>query len=356
MSTAAFVFFGTYTTTTSAGIYVFAYDSASGALTERSTLGGHGSPSFLARHPILPVLYAVHELDAFDGQPQGALTAMRFDPSTGALTVLNTLSTNGLHPCHVSVDRTGRFAFAANYSSGSVAMYALAVDGALHERCDFVQHRGAGPNVSRQEGPHAHQTVVGPDNRFLYVNDLGTDQVMIYAIDAAAGKLRPHGYARIQGGAGPRHIDFSPDGRNAYVINELDNTLNAFAVAPDGSLRELQSLSTLPAGYSEVSYCADVHVSADGRFVYGSNRGHNSIAAFARDLNNGLLTAQGRTPTGGAWPRNFALAPGGRVMLVTNQESDDVFTFDVDAATGALKRRAGKLSIPRPVCALFAHF
>jgi 6-phosphogluconolactonase len=356
MATHLFAFFGTYTTTTSKGIYVFDYDVHSGKLTERSTLGGLGNPSFLARHPMLPVLYAVHELDSYDGKSQGAISALRFDPQRGQLTAINALPTDGLHPCHVAIDRTGRFGFVANYSSGSVAMYALADDGGLLERCDFVQHRGTGPDASRQEGPHAHQTVVGPDNRFLYVNDLGTDQVMIYAIDAGAGKLRPHGYARIQAGAGPRHIDFSPDARHAYVINELDNTLNAFAVAPDGSLRELQSLSTLPAGYTEVSYCADVHVSPDGRFVYGSNRGHNSIAIFARDPGSGLVSALGQTPSGGNWPRNFALAPGGRVMLVTNQESDDVFTFDVDVVTGALKRRIGKLVVPRPVCALFAGF
>ncbi len=356
MSTQHFAFVGTYTGTTSAGLYVFAHDSETAKLTQRSTLAGPGNPTFVARHPTLPVIYAVHELDDYAGSKQGAISAARFDAETATLTPLNVLPTGGDHPCHVSVDKTGRFAFAANYSGGSVAMYRVLADGSLDGPCDFVQHASRAASGDRQGNPHAHQVFVDPTNRYVYSCDLGTDRVLIYALDFDAGKLRPHGYIRTQIGAGPRHLDFHPSGRFVYVINELDNTLNAFAVESGGALRELQSLSTLPAGYSETSYCADVHVSGDGRFVYGSNRGHNSIVVFAIDPASGTLTFVEHTKTGGDWPRNFALSPDGAFLLVANQNSDDIITFRLDAKTGRMARQPGTLAVPRPVCLLYARF
>ncbi len=354
MATTTLAFIGTSTASTSKGIYTCRVDQKSGRLEQIAATSGLANPSFLALHPVLPVLYSINEIGEFAGAPQGALSAFAIDAASGQLTLVGTAPTGGPGPCHVTVDKSGRFAFAANYGGGSVGMIRLRDDGAPDALTDFVQHEGRSVNPDRQMEPHAHQVRVDPSNRFLYACDLGLDSVMIYAIDAAEGKLRPHGRARMQPGAGPRHLAFHPNGRFAYVINELDNTVTVTALSPDGALRELQIISTLPLGYAETSYCADIHISADGRFLYGSNRGHDSIAAFSIDAATGLLSALDRTATGGKWPRNFALGPSGRVY-VANQNTDDVIVFDTDAV-GALQRVPGKLSVPSPLCVVFGAF
>jgi 6-phosphogluconolactonase len=356
MSTHSYAFTGAYTSTTSKGISVYTYTSATGKLALVSTGAGPGNPSFLALHPTRPVLYAVHELGDYADKAQGALSAYRVDVVTGALSLINTLPSGGAHPCHVSVDRTGRMAFVANYSGGSVAAYTLAEDGALTAQTDFVQHRGHSSNQDRQGEAHAHQVLLDPNNRFLHVCDLGMDQILRYAIDFASGRLLPAGYVRTQAGAGPRHMAFHPNGRFAYAINELDNTLNAYHVSPDGALTEVQSLGTLPDGYADTSYCADVHVSPDGRFVYGSNRGHDSLAIFEVDVDSGLLSARGQASTGGHWPRNFAIDPTGTRIFVANQESDDVYMLAIDAKTGILGKPTQRVEVARPVCIVFASW
>jgi 6-phosphogluconolactonase len=347
MSTQPLVFVGTYTNTGSEGIYVYRL-GARDMLEPLGAFGGPPNPSFLATHPTRPFLYSVSE------EEEGAVAAWSVNPATGAMTLLNTQRSYGMHPCHVSVDKTGSFAFAANYSSGTVAMFPIKPDGSLAPASDVRQHGGASVNPERQKSPNAHQALVDPTNRFVYVCDLGTDSVMIYGIDAAEGKLVPRGRVRTQPGAGPRHMAFHPSGRYAFVINELDNTLNAYAVEQGGGLRELQSVSTLPDGYTSTSYCADVHVSSDGRFVYGTNRGHDSIAAFA--FTNGVLTALGQTSTGGNWPRNFCLLPSGTTMLIGDQESDTVDSLRVDPVNGRLSKGGVVLRIRRPICIITARW
>ncbi len=352
MAQSTYVYVGAYTTTSSRGIAAFRRDAA-GQLTAIGEFEGAGSPSFLALHPTRRVLYAVHELDNYQGKSQGAISAYAIDDASGALSFLNAVPTGGAHPCHVSIERSGRYAFVANYTGGSVAMYRLDAQGGIAAQCDFHQHAGTGNNPERQDSAHAHQVLVDPTNRLLHVCDLGLDQIVHYIIDTGAGRLRPAGYTRTAAGAGPRHMAFHPSGRFAYAINELDSTLNAYAVSGGGALTELQSLSTLPAGFAETNYCADVHVSSDGRFVYGSNRGHDSLAIFEIDPNSGLLTARGHAATGGHWPRNFALAPDGASVLVANQESEDIHVLSRNARTGALGKAVRLLKTGKPVCVLF---
>lgn len=354
MATTTLAFIGTGTHSTSKGIYTCRADPKTGQLEQVAVTGGLANPSFLALHPVLPVLYSINEIGEFAGAPQGALSAFAVDAISGKLTPMGFAPTGGPGPCHVSLEKSGHYAFVANYGGGSIGMIRLREDGAPDELADFVQHHGRSINPDRQTEPRAHQVRVGPTNRYLYACDLGLDSVMIYAIDAVAGKLRPHGRARMQPGAGPRHLTFHPNGRFAYVINELDNTVTVMALSADGALRELQVISTLPSGYAETSYCADIHISADGHFLYGSNRGHDSIAAFSIDAATGLLSALGCTSTGGKWPRNFALGPDGRVY-VANQNTDDVIVFDAGSA-GTLRRVPGKLSVPSPQCVVFGTF
>ena len=350
-----YAYVGTYTDGRREGIFIFEYLPDSGEARPCGAVAGLSNPSFLAVHPTRRYLYAVNEVDDFGGRRAGAVSAFAIDAQTGALLPLNQRSSVGDGPCHLIVDAGGKFVLVANYGGGSVAVLPIRDDGSLDEASDFVQHRGSSVNPQRQEGPHAHSVILDPANRFAFVADLGLDRVMIYRFDAGHGKLMPNepAFAPLKPGAGPRHFAFHPDGRHAYVINELDNTVTAFDYDPErGALHEIQTLSTLPTGYAEVSYCADIHVAPSGKFLYGSNRGHDSIALFAID-GAGRLTSLGQQPTGGRWPRNFALDPAGRFMWVANQESDSITRFAVDADTGRLTA-LGQIAVPKPVCIQFA--
>ena len=344
-----FAYVGTYTPSGSAGIYAYQVDAATEQLTQTSTAKSN-NPSFLAFHPNKRVLYAVSE----EGELKGIISAFAIDPNTGALSFLNQQPTNGSAPCHVVVDASGQSVITANYSSGSLCVFPIAADGTLSPMSDFVQHSGSGPDKARQEGPHAHSVNLSPDNRFVFACDLGLDRVFIYALDAEKGKLTLHGEARTAPGAGPRHFAFHPNGKFAYAINELDSTVTAFRYdTAAGSLSEIQAISTLPEGFSGTSYCADIHVHASGKYVLGSNRGHDSLAIFAVDEATGQLTSLGQTSTGGGWPRNFAIAPSGKHVFVANQYTDNVVQFAFDAATGQLTPTGHVISVPTPVCIKF---
>lgn len=341
-----YAYVGTYTASGSAGIYVYKVDEVTGQLTQISTAKSN-NPSFLAIHPNHRVLYAVSE----EGELKGIISAFAIDPSTGALSFINQQPTNGSAPCHVTVDATGQSVITANYSSGSLCVFPIGKDGALSPMSDFVQHEGSGPDKSRQEGPHAHSVNLSPDNRFVFACDLGLDRVFIYALDPAQGKLTLHGEGRTAPGAGPRHFAFHPSGNYAYAINELNSTVTAFRYdKAAGTLSEIQAISTLPEGYSEVSYCADVHAHPDGKFLIGSNRGHDSLTVFAIDEATGKLTSLGQTSTGGGWPRNFAIAPSGKQVVVANQYTDNLVQFAFDEATGQLTPTGHVVSVPTPVC------
>ena len=347
------VYIGTYTHGDSEGIYVYRLNVSSGALEFESKATGVESPSFLALHPEHRYLYAVNAVREVDGVPNGCVSAFRINPETGALTFLNRQLSGGPGPCHLSVDRTGRYVLVANYAGGSVAMLPVQSDGSLGEATDFVQHTGSSVNPDRQEGPHAHSINIDAGNRYAFAPDLGTDKILIYELDLNHGKLKPNSqpWVEVHAGAGPRHFDFHPNGRWAYAINELDSTMTTFDYDSSGGvLTEIESVSTLPDDFGGTNHCADVHVSASGKFVYGSNRGHDSIVIFAIDEHTGRLTLVGHESTQGEIPRNFAIDPTGTLLLAANQMSDSVVTFWIDPETGELNPTGQIAEVPTPVC------
>lgn len=347
------VYVGTYTSGKSEGIYLFRLNISSGALDLVGTTRGVVNPSYLTLDRRRRFLYAVNEVEEFAGRKSGAVSAFTVDRTTGALRFLNQQPSLGGAPCYVSLDAAEKFLLVANYVGGNVAVLPLRADGSLGEATDLKQHQGSGPNRERQEGPHAHCVLPDPSGRHVYSCDLGTDKVMIYRLDAKAGKLIPNEqpWAQVKPGAGPRHLAFHPGGRYAYVTNELDSTVTAFAHdAARGTLKEIQAAAALPADFKGANTCADIHLSPDGKFLYCSNRGHDSIAAFGVDARAGTLTFVSHTPTEGKTPRNFALDPTGALLLVANQNSDSIVTFRRDAHTGRLTPAGKVAEVPSPVC------
>jgi len=354
------VYFGTYTGATSKGIYVSTFDVRSGALGEPQLAAETPSPSFLAAHPSGNYLYAVNEVDTFEGQPTGSVSAFAVDRSTGKLSLLNQQSSRGAGPAHLSVDRSGRDVLVANYGGGNIAVLPIAGDGRLAPASAFVQHTGSSVNPSRQKEPHAHAINVDPSNRFAYVADLGLDKVLIYRFDPARGALEPNDppSAPVQAGAGPRHLAIHSTGRFLYVINELICTVTAFTRDPQtGGLKAMQTISTLPAGeivkpdYST----AELLLHPSGRFLYGSNRGHNTIVEFSVDQKTGRLTYVENAPTKGRTPRGFGIDPSGTWLIAGNQESDSVVVFRIDSKTGRLTPIAQTLSVGAPVSVEFVR-
>lgn len=339
------------------GLYIYAVDPQSGELTLRHTVSDVVNPSFLAFHPNGRFVYTVNEALETAGHPGGGVSAFARDPATGDLTFLNRELSHGTDPCYIAVDPGGRCILVANYTSGSAAVLPLGDDGRLAPASFVDQHEGSSINPQRQDGPHAHAIPVDPSGKFALCPDLGMDQVFVYHLDAANGRLRhndPVG-ATLTPGSGPRHLAFHPTKPLVYVINELGSTITTFAWDDNaGTLGELQTVSTLPVGYTGETTCADIHVAPGGEFVYGSNRGHDSIASFAIDAERGTLTALGHTPTGGRTPRGFAIDPSGQFLFAANQNTDTVVTFRLDRATGALTPTGQVTAVPSPVCLKFA--
>jgi 6-phosphogluconolactonase len=349
------VFFGTYTSGKSEGIYRATLDPATGALSQPELAAKVENPSFLALHPSGKYLYAAGELSNFEGKPGGAVSAFAFDSKTGGLTLLNQQSSRGAGPCHLVVDRAGGNVLVANYGGGSVAVLPIAKDGRLKPASTFVQHKGSSVNPKRQEAPHAHSINVDPASAFAVVADLGLDKVLVYRFDSDAGTLTandpPH--TTVSPGAGPRHFAFHPSGRFAYVINEMNSTVTAFQYdAKKGTLSEIESKSTLP-GPQQGNSTAEVQVHPSGKFLYGSNRGHNSLAIFRIDEKTGGLTPAGHQSTGGRTPRNFGIDPTGKFVLAANQGSDSVVVFRVDQQSGKLEETGQSIKVPTPVCVKF---
>jgi len=348
-----YVYVGTYTRARSEGIYIYRMDLSNGALNPIGRIGGVVNPSFLTIHPHGHSLYAVNEVRDFQGKPGGAVSAFSIDARTGSLTFLNHQLSGGAHPCYLSMDKEGRFLLVSNYSGGSVSVIAIREDGRLGELTDLVQHKGSSINPERQEGPHPHSILLDPSNRYAFVPDLGLDKIMIYRFDSVHGKLEPNDepWVSIRPGAGPRHFTFHPNGRFAYLINELDNTIIAFSYeAAYGRLRELQTVKALPEGFAGKSYCADIHVTPSGEFLYGSNRGHDSIVAYKIDVTTGKLTYLGHESTRGRTPRNFAIDPTGEFLLVGNQDTDTIQTFRIDGESGRLIPTGYMAEVPAPAC------
>jgi 6-phosphogluconolactonase len=350
------VYIGTYTDGESEGIYQSVLDLATGELSKPELAAKIVNPSFLAIHPSRKYLYAVSEIAESDGRRTGAVAALSIDARTGRLKLLNQQSSEGAGPCHLTVDATGRAVLVANYGGGSVACLPIGEDGRLTAAKSAIQHKGKSVNPQRQEGPHAHSINIDPANRFAAAADLGLDEVLVYRFDADKQTLTPNDppSVAVAPGAGPRHFAFHPSGKFAYVINEIGNTITAFDYdAMGGVLKEMQSISTLPADFNGTSYTAEVVAHPSGKFLYGSNRGHDSIAMFSIDQDTGRLTSLGQEPTGGKTPRNFAVDPTGTYLLAENQDSGTIHVFRIDQESGRLKATGHTLDVPRPVCVRF---
>ncbi|WP_435015478.1 lactonase family protein [Tundrisphaera sp. TA3] len=348
---------GTYTNSKSKGIYLLELDLATGSVADKGLAIESTSPSFLALHPSGKFLYAANEVNRFDGKPVGGVTGFAIDASSGKLSKIDSQPSGSPGPCHVKVDATGKALLVANYGGGSVASFPLDPSGKIGPAASHVVHQGSGPIKSRQAGPHAHSIDLDPANKFALVNDLGLDQTLTYAFDADKATLSPEAVsiAKSQPGAGPRHLAFHPNGKFVYVINELDSTVAVSVYDPEkGKVTPYQVISTLPPGGVKGSTTAEIAVHPSGRFVYGSNRGADSLVIFAVDPTSGQLALVGFQPTGGKTPRNFAIDPSGKYLLAANQESDNVVVFRIDPQAGTLQQVGEPIAVPLPVCIQFA--
>jgi 6-phosphogluconolactonase len=341
------------------GIHLVRMDRRSGKLRLVASVDAGANPSFLAIHPNGRVLYAVNEVEKYNGKPTGAVSAFAIAHDTGALTRLDKQPSGGSAPCFVSVDRTGRVVLVANYVGGSVALLPIQVNGSLAPATQVVQHKGSGPNVDRQAAPHAHCIVADPSNRFALAADLGADGVFVYRLDLKPNSLHhvEGGDAVMRSGAGPRHLAFHPTLPLVFVANELDSTVATLRFdAARGTLSPVDTRSTVPARWTGTNFPADIHVAPSGRTLYVSNRGHNSIAVFSVAESTGALALDQVVPTDGDWPRNFSLDPTGQWLLVANQRSDSIVVFARDQKSGRLTPTRERIAIASPVCLRFgAH-
>ena len=370
------LFVGTYTTGGSQGIYSYRFDAKSGRLKPLGLAAKTANPSFLAVAPGNKFLYAVNELRDYEGAASGGVTAFalqrKMDRKTGKLTQLNEVASRGSDPCYISFDRSGKYALVANYTGGNVAAFPLSSDGRIGEATSVLKDAGPlGPNQKRQEMPHAHFIMASARNRFVYVSDLGLDRVLIYRFDATKGTLsrgQPEAEAdshneggkdffsaTLAPGTGPRHIAFSADGNFMYVIGELDSTVTVFANDEKETFRAIQKLSTRRPGAIGVNGAAEIAIHPNGKFLYASNRGDDSIAVFSIDRESRKLSVVEQVPSGGHTPRNFTFDPGGTRLLVANQDSGNIVEFRIDAATGRLERVGNVAKLPSPVCLVFVE-
>lgn len=345
---------GTYTGGKSEGLYVYRFNSTDASFKEISYIKT-SNPSFVAISPDQKYVYAVHEIAGNNGKG-GEVSAFSFNKKTGSLTYLNEQSSEGNHPCYLVTDKTGKWLFTGNYSSGTLAVLPINKDGSLGVATTTIQHKGSGTIKGRQDGPHVHCTFLSADNRFLFVPDLGINKVMIYAFDAATGKLSPakQPFAESAPGAGPRHFTFHPNNKYAYLVEEMGGTVVAFKYN-NGSLKNIQRISTMPAGDTSRPASADIHVSPDGKFLYASNRGpSNTIAIYKINQQDGMLTLVGHQSTLGKTPRNFNFDPSGDFLLAGNQDSDQIVIFKRDKQTGLLTDTGKRIDVGKPVCLKWA--
>ena len=351
------MYVGTYSLRGSEGIYIFEFDRKMGTMKPIQSVSNAKSPSFLALHPSGNFLYSVNEAAQVGPNSAGAVSAYAVDRSTGKLSFLNSQSSMGRGPCHISIDQTGKTAFVSNYGGGSLAVLPIEAKGTLGAATDSVQNAGNGPNTGRQEKAHVHSATLSPDNRFVYVADLGTDKLHIYEADVTGSTVKPAQapYVTVKPGSGPRHFTFHPNGKFAYLVEELTSSVAVFSRdAQTGALTLLSDgVETLPTGYSAQNTSADIHIDPAGRFLYQSNRGRNALAIFAIGT-DGKLTSLGDEPTMGKTPRNFMIDPKGEFIFVAHQDSDNITIFRRDQKTGKLTYTGQSVSVPAPVCVIMA--
>jgi 6-phosphogluconolactonase len=349
-STEFFVYVGTYTRPNSKGIYAYRFNSTSGKLSPLGLATEANNASFLVGHPNNQYLYAVNEADS------GSVAAYAIDTTSGKLTQINTVPSRGSGPCHLTIDNTGKWLFVANYNTGSVASFPVRSNGSLGEAAGFAQHSGSSLNPRRQAGPHAHSVNLSPDGQFLIVTDLGLDQILSYRFDAANGHLTPNNpaFTKLEPGSGPRHLAFSPDGQFAWVVNEMTATVTTLKYArATGTLTPIQTTSTLPPQFTGTKSAAEIAVHPKGRFLYTSNRGHDTIAIFDIDPGNGLIRPGRWVSTRGKTPRYFVLDPSATFLFAANQDSNSLAIYRLDATTGGLEAEGAILEAPVPVSVVF---
>jgi len=352
------LYVGTYTQdgSTSKGIYAFRYDAATQEVTSLGLAAETTNPSWVALHPNGRFLYAVNEVQNYNGPNSGGVSAFSVDRATGKLTFLNEVASRGADPCYITVDQSGKYILVANYTGGSIAAFPISADGKLGKASAFVQHTGHGLNPKRQEAPHAHSIDLSPDEHFAFVDDLGLDELLVYKFDKSKGSLKPNNppFAKLDAGAGPRHFTLHPSGKFAYVVSEMASTVTAFSVdLKAGVLHRSQSISTLPDDFKGENDDAEIVVHPSGKFLYASNRGHDSITVFAIDAAKGTLTVVEHASTKGKTPRNFAIDPTGTLLFAENQQSNNIVIFRIDEKTGKLTPTGKVLEVGQPVCIKF---
>ncbi|MDQ8732964.1 lactonase family protein [Paenibacillus sp. LHD-38] len=351
------LYIGSYGAAEDATVHVCAFDEKTGELTVIQRLTGLENASYLAFHPNGKHLYAASETEVTGDASGGSVAVFEIDGQSGTLTATsNRVLTHGAHPCYISTDKTGQMLFAANYTGGNVALFPIKAEGQLAEAAAVEQHSGElGPNAARQDAPHAHCIVPLGDSPYVCAVDLGIDAVVIYRFDEEKLSLTPHGISKVHRGAGPRHLIFHPAMPAGYVMNELDSTITVLKVdAEQGVLTAGQAISALPADYIGYNDAADIHLGPSGRYLYSSNRGHNSIAVFAVNQVTAELTLIQHIDCGGESPRNFAITPDGGHLLVAHQKTGNIAVFTVDGENGLLEQSASSLQLPSPVCIKFA--
>lgn len=356
----AVVFIGTFKAEASKGIYAWTFDSDNGKLEPLGLVAAASRPFFLALHPNRRFLYAVSRPSPVDRQHIGVVLSYAIDSRNGKLTALNSLPSRGIDPAYLTVDRTGENLLVANFGTnggqGNVAVFPIRQDGGLAAASDFIQYEGTGVHPQRQQGPHSHAINATPDNQFVFVTDLGLDKLFSYRFDSRRGKLIPNDppFAALHPGAGPRHLVFHPNGRLVYVVSEIQSTITTFAFdAHAGSLKERQTISTLPAGFQGVSSAAELLVHPRGRFLYASNRGHDSVVVFSIDSQAGTLSPIEWVPSQGKTPGNFGIDPSGGWLLVANQGSDSLVLFRLDENSGRLQATGQNFAVGTPSCVKF---
>ena len=355
----SFVYVGTYTGPESKGIYGYRFEEGTGSLVPLGVAAEMANPSFVVTDPTHHHLYAVTELTERGPNAykiNGTISSFSIDSKTGSLTFLNKVSSGGGGPCHLVVDKSGKILFVANYGSGNVASFALEPDGRIGEMTGLDQHSGSSVDPRRQQGPHAHAVVLSPDNRFLFVPDLGLDRILIYRVDEAKRTFTPNdpSFVSVKPGLGPRHFVFAPEARFAYAVCEMGSSVVAFSYdRQSGKLTPIQTISTLPSDFSGQDNSAEIQVGPGGRFLYASNRGDDSITVFQIDVKSGLLNKIQIVPTQGKMPRNFVIDPTARYLLAANQNSDNLVVFTIDSESGRLTPTTQTASVSAPVSILF---
>lgn len=334
---------GTYSAATEEGVYTVAVDPETGSMRRLDTVAAGPDPTFVAFHPSGRYLYAAVREDG-----EGAIRSYEVDRSTGELTERDVAPSGATAPCYCSVDETGQFLFVAHYTGGAVSMLPVDSEGGIGAPSEVIEHQGSSIDPERQTAPHPHSITLGPENRFAYVPDLGTDQVVVYEVQYDDGSLSRVGAVDCTPGSGPRHLDFSADGERVYLINELDSTVTVFDRESDGLLSERETVSTLSEDFDADNKTAEIAVHPGSEYVYGSNRGQDTIATFS--VGDGTITRIDQTATGGEWPRHFAISPDGELLFVENRDTNNIVAFDVDTATGDLSPNGESLSIREPVC------